>query len=81
MSRLNCNLPDELNERLNTFCKKTGIAKVNAVILALNDYLNEQEYKAQLLEKMSNPNTIANLLLEMGCDKDKIASLMVEENK
>ena len=81
MYRLNCNLPDDLGCRLSDYSKKTGVAKVNVVILALNDYLNEQEYKAKLLEQMSNPNTIANLLLELGCDNEKISQLLSEETK
>ena len=76
MYRLNCNLPDELAARLDAYSKKTGVAKVNAVVLALNDYLDEQEYKAALLQQMSDPQVMATMLQQMGLSSDKSAELM-----
>lgn len=75
MYRLNCNLPDELAARLQAYSKKTGVAKVNVVILALNAYLDEQEYKASLLERMADPSTLASLLQEMGVNSEKTIEL------
>ena len=75
MYRLNWNLPDELAARLQAYSKKTGVAKVNVVILALNSYLDEQEYKAAMLQKMSDPSTLASLLQEMGVSSEKTLEL------
>lgn len=76
MYRLNCNLPDELADRLDAYSKKTGVAKVNAVILALNNYLDEQEHRAILLQQMSDPNVMALMLQNLELSPDKSAELM-----
>lgn len=66
MYRLNCHLTDELGDRLGDYCERTGVTKVTAVSMALEQYLNEQEVKCKLLQQLSDPAKLAEICKIMG---------------
>lgn len=66
MYRMNCNLADDLGTRLCDYCERTGVAKVTVISLALDQYLNEQEVKRKLLERLSDPMKMAEICKIMG---------------
>lgn len=66
MYRLNCHLTDNLGTRFCEYCKRTGVAKVTVVSLALDQYLNEQEMKCKLLEQFSDPVKMAEICKMVG---------------
>lgn len=72
MIRLNCHLSDELGERLNNYCDKMGMSKVAVVTMALSDYLNTAEAKQKIIEQMSDPNKMAEIMKAFGISADML---------
>lgn len=66
MYRLNCNLADEIAERLSDYSKRTGIAKANVVAMALDQYLAEADMKRKLMDEMSDPMKMAQIFKVLG---------------
>lgn len=66
MYRLNCNLADDIAQRMNDYADRTGVSRVNIVSLALDQYLAEQEMKRKLMEEMSDPMKIAQIYKVLG---------------
>ena len=66
MYRMNCHLTDELGTRLCDYCERTGLAKVYVISMALDQYLNEQETKCELLKQLSDPAKMAEICKLMG---------------
>lgn len=61
MYRMNCHLTDEIAARLCDYCKRTGVAKVTVISMALDQYLNEQELKRKILEQFADPEKMAEI--------------------
>lgn len=68
MYRFNCHLSDELGERMGKFAERAGMSKVTLVTLALNTYMDQEDMKRQLMEKMSDPYTLAEVCKAMGIE-------------
>lgn len=66
MYRLNCNLADDIAQRLNAYADRTGVSRVNIVSMALDQYLAEQEMKRKLMEEMSDPMKMAQIYKVLG---------------
>ena len=66
MYRLNCHLSDDLGDRLGNYCERSGMLKVAVVAMALDQYLNEQEAKRNLLEQLSDPAKLAEICKIVG---------------
>lgn len=69
MYRMNCNLSDDIGARLCAYCERTGVAKVYAISMALDQYLNEQETKRKLLDQLSDPMKVAEICKIMGASE------------
>lgn len=79
MYRLNCNLADEIAERLGDYSKRTGIAKANVVAMALDQYLQEAEMKRKLMERMSDPEEMAKIFKMLGNSAPVLAGIDDED--
>lgn len=66
MYRLNCNLADDIADRLNAYADRTGVSRVNIVSMALDQYLSQEEMKRKLMEEMSDPVKMAHIFKELG---------------
>lgn len=66
MFRLNCNISDDISERLHNYCARTGITKSNVVAMALDNYLSQEEMKLRLMARMSDPEEMAKIYKMLG---------------
>lgn len=66
MYRMNCHLTDEIAARLCDYCERTGVAKVTVISMALDQYLNEQEFKRKILEQFADPEKMAEICKIVG---------------
>lgn len=73
MYRLNCQISDDIADRLDRYSKKTGTSKVAVVSMALSDYLTTAEMKQNLLEQMQDPAKLADIMKAFGITEEKLS--------
>lgn len=68
MYRTNVNLTDELGARLVSYSEKTGIPRAGIIAMAVDQYLNEQEFKQKVLEELKDPEKMGVLIKSLGLE-------------
>ncbi len=65
--RLNCNLPEEIGNKIAEVAEKKGMTKVGVITLALNQFFETFEVQEKYLEEVKkNPALLNNLMLALG---------------
>lgn len=64
--RLNCHITTELGSRLCDYCERTGMSKVNVVMVALDNYFTQEQVRFELTEKMKDPLILAEVTKRLG---------------
>lgn len=72
MYRLNVHIDDEIGKRLSAYCERKNVTKVSVTSAALTDFLDAQDVRDVLLDKMKNPATLAEMAKVLGVNLDKI---------
>lgn len=66
MFRLNVHIDDEVANRLTAYCDNKRVTKVSVVTTALLDFLDAQAVRDELLNKMKDPASLAEMAKVLG---------------